>query len=296
MPKSISVVIPSLGREAELIHTVGLLLGQSRVPDEIVVVDQNQPALGEVDRYFDAHPVVKHLRSPVPGYAHNLNVGLQAARGELLLFLDDDVRFGPDLVARHLEAHESLRPRMPRLAGIAGRVFQPRGDRDPSMIRETGRFHRWSGAVVADFNGKNPGPAHIAPGGNMSILRSALIEVGGFDAGFDGNGYRAETDACLRLIRAGYELYFEPRAELEHLMAPRGGCRMPDKAEHTYYFIKNGLRLYRRHSPVMALPWLVLRSMAYVAAKAAFNRDTAILSRGLFAVARGLSEPLGIRA
>ena len=59
----------------------------------------------------------------------------------------------------------------------------------------------------------------------MSFRRSALEEIDGFDPSFEGNALWEESDVCFRLRRQGYQIRFEPRAALDHLIAPAGGCR-----------------------------------------------------------------------
>lgn len=287
MSLSVSVVIPSLGREKELIDTVRALLNQTRLPDEIVVVDQNEPAFEAVDRFFAQDARIRHLRA-TPGYAKNLNRGLKEAQGEIVIFLDDDVEPTSGLIEAHLLNYQ----KDPELGGVAGRVLQAQGDRDPDLLRKVGQYSIWSGEVLANFNAKFRSPVQLAQGANMSFRRSILLEAGGFDEGFDGNGYRCESDACLRVARAGHSIIFDPQAELKHLMAPAGGCRVPDKSVHTYYFVKNGIRLYRRHSPWVGQPFFATKMTAYVLAKSLYNQNGRILKRGLQAVWEGFYSPL----
>jgi GT2 family glycosyltransferase len=281
----LSVLIPTLGRSREVIDTVADLGRQTVLADEIVIVDQNEPPFAELDAALAANPRVRHIRSDTTGYAHNLNVCLREARGEIVVFLDDDVALDPKLLEMHLARYEDR-----GVSGVAGRVEQPRGDLPPERIAHVGRYSRWSGQVSGNFNALRPEDVELAAGGNMSFRREVLVAAGGFDAGFDGNGYRAETDACLRVVRAGHRLVFEPRATLRHLMAPAGGCRILDKSEHTYYFVKNGLRLYRRHSPALGAPAFALAMAGYALAKAAYNRDPKIATRGVRAVWDGLTQ------
>jgi GT2 family glycosyltransferase len=142
--------------------------------------------------------------------------------------------------------------------------------------------------VVANFNSRLPREVSLAQGAHMSFKKSALERIGGVDEKFDGNGYFWESDLSLRIVKAGYRILFEPRAELRHLMAPAGGCRVTDKSLHTYYFIKNGVRLCRRHSPWLARFVYLPRMIGYVVAKAVYNRDLAILRRGLLGVWDGV--------
>lgn len=287
----VSVLIPTYGRKEELIATLRALQNQTVQADEIVVVDQNRPSIPEVDRLCAELPRIKHVHAPSPGVSVNYNRCLEHATGDIILYLDDDIIPDSRLIEMHLENYQ----KDPELGGVAGRVEQPSGDPDPERIRVVGRYHAWKGTITAHFNSLKPCDVDIAPGGNMSFRRSVLQSVGGFDRGFDGNGYFFETDGSLRVSRSGFRMIFEPRATLKHLMAPAGGARIRDKAEHTYYFVKNGIRLYRRHSPSLIVPVLALRSLFHVLAKSAYNRDLRILRRGLCAVRDGWTQSMEIQ-
>jgi GT2 family glycosyltransferase len=286
----VSVLIPTLGREKELIDTIDALDAQTILPDEIIVVDQNVPRLERVDKHLASNSRVKHLHFETKGVSLNYNRALKAAGGDIVLFLDDDVLLDPRLIEMHLRAYN----KDPGLAGVAGRVEQPSGDLLPERVRVVGAYHRWSGRITARFNAVRSCEVSIVPGGNMSFRRESLLRADGFDLGFGGNGYFFETDMGLRMVEGGQRIYFEPEAALKHLMAPSGGARMADKSLHTYYYVKNGLRLFRRHSPSIALPLAVVRMTSYVVLKAAYNRKIPILVRGLWGVWDGLVQPMGI--
>jgi GT2 family glycosyltransferase len=291
--KTISVLIPTLGREKEVIDTVRSLLQQTRVPDEIVVVDQNGDRFPALDQYLDSIPIVKHIKSPEPGVSNNYNRALENATSEIVLFLDDDIIPDSRLVEMHLENYE--RESGAHFGGVAGRVEQPSGDQDPKSIRHVGRYHSWTGTISANFNYDKRTEVEIAPGGNMSFYRTVLQEVGGFDLAFDGNGYFFETDGSLKVHRAGYRIVFDPRATLKHLMAPAGGARIKSKATHTYYFVKNGIRLCRKHSPPLALLNCTLRMIFYFAAKSLYNRDLSIFFKGLEGLREGIANSVSAR-
>src|SRR6185369_16316869 len=75
-----------------------------------------------------------------------------------------------------------------------------RSDREPGAPPEAGRWVRG-----------------IA-GGNSAFRRDALLDIGGFDEHFPY--YLEETDVCLRLVRAGWTIGFEPEASIRHYRAP----------------------------------------------------------------------------
>jgi GT2 family glycosyltransferase len=292
--KTISVVIPTLGRSKELIDTVSALMKQTRIPDEIVIIDQNQPGLPEVDRFLSGISIVKHYRGESPGVSINYNRCFERAMGDIVLYLDDDIIPDPKLVEFHLENYTESNEK--KLGGVAGRVEQPQGDAPPELIRVFGKYHRWTGRITASFNAIERKDVEIAPGGNMSFLRKVLLETRGFDEGFGGNGYFFETDGTYRVHQKGYRIVFDPRAYVRHLMAPAGGARIRDKSVHTYFYVKNGIRLYRRHSPMLGYPMVAARMIFYVVAKAAYNLNGKILVKGLKGFIEGWSQDMRIQS
>ncbi len=291
--KTLSVVIPTLGRSKELIDTIQSLQSQSVRPLEIVVVDQNRPSYQDVDQALAQIFGVRHIHAETPGLVINYNRCLIEARGEVVLFLDDDVIPEPKLFENHVRHYDapSLPGELP-VGAVAGRLTQAQGQADPSRELRSGRYHRWRGSVTAHFNSLTEQEVDFGQGANLSFLREALLRVNGFDSGFDGNGYFFEPDACLRVKAAGYRIVFDPNASLHHLMAPSGGARVKDKAKLNYHFVKNGIRLYRRHSPILGSPFFTAWMGAYTAMKAAYNRQPSILSQGLRALLEGWSKPV----
>lgn len=284
--KTITVAIPTLGRFEEVRDTIGALLSGSVMPDEILVSDQNSPTIPELDQYLANAPKnVRHIQTEAKGVVFNMNRLMREAKGEIILYLDDDIIPSPRLVEAHLKNYED-----DTYFAVAGRVEQPTGDLPPETVKRVGQYCKWTGNMTFHYNGLIRQPCDFAPGGNMSFIRARLIESGGFDEGFIGNGYFFESDGSLTFIRKfPGKMVFDPKAELKHLAAPRGGARVTDRAIHTYYHVRNGLRLYRHHSPWVIYPFLFLRLFTFALARAAYRRNPRIFINGIKGL---LSKPL----
>ena len=276
--KKITVAIPTLGRFEVVRDTVEALLRGTVIPHEILISDQNVPAIPDLDRYLEGCPkFIRHIRTEPKGVVFNMNRLLHEARGDIILYLDDDIIPSPKLVEAHLKNYEN-----DSVYAVAGRVEQPTGDRPPESVKRVGQYSKWTGNMTFHYNGLIRQICHFAPGGNMSFIRSRLVESGGFDEGFIGNGYFFESDGSLTFVRKfPGKMVFDPTAELKHLAAPRGGARITDRAIHTYYHVRNGLRLYRHHSPKLVYPMLFLRLFAFAAARSAWRRDPRIFISGM---------------
>lgn len=286
----VTVAIPTLGRFEEVKRVITDLLSGTRLPDEILVSDQNNPVLPELKDFLDSiHPIVRRIETRPLGVVFNMNSLLRQARGDIVIFLDDDVEISTGLVSAHAQNYED-----DSISGVAGRVEQPTGDLPASTVTSVGQFNRWTGRAIFRFNGLIRQRCVFAQGANMSFRKSLLVEAGGFDEGFIGNGYFYESEASLRITKvSGKTLVFDPNATLKHIAAPRGGARIHDRSIHNAFFCYNALRFHRQHCPSAVLPVTVLKIFFVTIAKALFRRDFKIASRGLSAIAKGLRQDLG---
>lgn len=99
-----SVVIPVRNDSAYLGHCLRALARQTRVPDEIIVVDNgSSDNLPEVLR---RHPRVRCVREDIPGVAYAVRTGYDAARSPVILRCDADSLPPAYWVARMMEAME----------------------------------------------------------------------------------------------------------------------------------------------------------------------------------------------
>ena len=246
---SVTIVVPTFGRDGVLVGTLERLVRLDPPAEEIVVVDQT-PAHDEAAEAalarLEAGGAIRRVRLARPSIPGALNRGLLEARGELAVVVDDDVEPTADFVAAHRSAHP---PGADLVVG--GQVLQP--GEEPAAL-EGERF---------EFRSSIAQETRDAMGGNFSVRRAFALSIGGFDESFAGAAYRFESDFCLRARKAGARIRFEPRASLRHLRAARGGTRAygshlttmrPHHAVGEYYFLL-------RHRPrgwlgrLLGRPW-----------------------------------------
>lgn len=310
MTQPISIVIPTYDRGDLLLETVQSLLALREPAAELLIVDQTpQPAAAVAKQLadWDRSNVVRWLRLDRPSIPHAMNVGLQAARSPLVLYLDDDIVPGARLVAAHASRHA----KSDRIWAVVGQVLQPgeepharNGHPRSTGLRADLDFPFWStaGATVSNVMA-----------GNLSVHKVRALQVGGFDENFSGSAYRFETEFCRRMLAGGGEVQFEPAASLRHLRAERGGTRRggshltsasPRHGMGDYYFaLQSGVSLesvgYMLRRPFREVrtrfhvkrPWyipvkLVGEVRAFWAAYGAWRRGPQLLS-----VAAGETTP-----
>jgi GT2 family glycosyltransferase len=257
----VSVVIPTYRRERLLCQTLRDVLDLAWSDYEVIVVDQTERHEPDTERYLaDVGEGIVHLRHGPPSVVAAANRGLAVARGEFVVFLDDDVRVSDrDLIAHHLDNYQDE-----GVGGVAGRVLDaecPReGAFDPRSADPVwGFFHSgWSHRQRCEVT--------TAPGANMSFRRDVLVAVGGVDERFAGNAFRWENDLCLRVRAAGRRVVYDPRPTVHHFYRSAGGSENrhlhgTGAGSHRWYrdFFHNHVYVALTHMPPSSLLPLLWR-------------------------------------
>ena len=215
---SVYAVVVSHGHRTELAESLPALAPQV---DEVVVV-ANAPGSGPADAH--GARVLENAR-PL-SFAANVNLGIAATSGELVLVANPDAVPEPDAV-EVLRTFVESRPR----CGVAGpQLLNPDGSWQPSrrrfptvwgtLVRRSPlrlllRPHeRQRSHYHLDERPAEPVEADWMLGGFLLLRRAMLAELGGFDPGF--RMYGEEIDLCYRAARAGWERWYVPAAVVRH--------------------------------------------------------------------------------
>lgn len=127
----VSVLIPTFRRPHLLPIALATIIDQRACGTsdyEIIVVDNcpdasARPLFERALETAGGRVSMTYRHERRPGISHARNTALSAARGDYVLFLDDDQKFAPTLIARYLRAIE--RSNAPILVGPVHAVFEP---------------------------------------------------------------------------------------------------------------------------------------------------------------------------
>jgi O-antigen biosynthesis protein len=195
----ISVVVCSYNGSRTIRDTLEWL-GRLEYPSyEVIVIDD-----GSTDntRAIAREYGVRVISTPNRGLSAARNLGLEAATGEIVAYIDDDAYPDPHWLTYLARAFTSTNH-----AGIGGPNIPPTGD----------------GPLAACVANAPGGPIHVLlsdevaehiPGCNMAFRRDRLLEVGGFDPVFRRAG--DDVDVCWRLQEKGWTLGFSAAAMVWH--------------------------------------------------------------------------------
>jgi glucosyl-dolichyl phosphate glucuronosyltransferase len=125
MPLSISVIVPTMNRPQELMEFVQTLCSQSRLPEELVLVDAGsvEDLEATVREGLSKSPIkLKYSRSEA-GTSLQRNVAMEMASGDIFFFFDDDVLLEPNYIEKTLPCFEL--PFDPPVGGVLGSFNSP---------------------------------------------------------------------------------------------------------------------------------------------------------------------------
>ena len=195
----ICVVVCSYNGHATIMETLRGLRRLDYPAFEVIVVDDgSSPPLAPLVEPFG----VRLIRTPNHGLSAARNVGMTAARGDIVAYIDDDAY--PDVdwlkyLACTFQAGPYVAVGGPNLPPPTSNAFAECVANAPG-----GPVH----VLVTDTEAE-----HI-PGCNMAFRKSALEAVGGFDSQFRSAG--DDVDLCWRLQERGWKIGYSPAAVVWH--------------------------------------------------------------------------------
>lgn len=191
---SVSVVIPSVGRPV-LREVVSAALAQGAL-EVLVVADRSRDRVDAAlapDLTADAR--LRVLPGDGRGSAAARQIGVDAAVGDVVLLLDDDVVPAAGLLAGHATAH-ATGPGHEVVVGFMPVAAELRAERATARIYDND--YR---AEVAELEAGAP-VLHQLWGGNVSLARADARRVPQFDPAYPYN-FREDEEFGLRAAKAG---------------------------------------------------------------------------------------------
>ena len=206
--RELSVIIPSHNRRPLLERCLDTLREQTQdaASFEVIIADDGSSdgtadAIARLETPFE----LRVLRLGKVGKSAALNAAIEAAAGDVCVFLDDDVVASPELIAEHLAAHREDE----RTLGIGALMQEPPSAPDWYAHSFAQAWNDHYGRLVER---KRPDWS-ASYGGNLSAARRALLEVGGVATDLPVS---EDIELGFRLERHGCVPKYLPRAHAVH--------------------------------------------------------------------------------
>ena len=245
--KTISVIIPTYCRKTFLKDVIDCLKKQTILPLEAFIIDSSP----ESERLFKSE--IEQLPSwvnyktceNIKNIPWKKNMMVPRCKGDIILFLDDDILFEESLIADYFDCFEET-----DADGISGLVLLPNEEMSSDPIPLQGRLDDVGAQNVRNLNKVIETKAICTA--SFSIKRKVFLSVGGFDEQIPGTW--DDTELGFRLRDAGYEILHHPKPIVLHLKPNEGGARSDD--EGLFFYVSNILYFHIKHSTLSPRPLL----------------------------------------
>jgi len=268
MPDSVSVIIPTKDRPIDLGLTVESILRQSVVPNQVIIVDQSEDDESHKRVENSYREACSNARDAVQlDYVQNANIsggaiarnqGMELARGDIWLFLDDDVVLDFNFVEELLAVYQQ-HPHVMGVSGIISNYRKPywayrlwefvfvrgpfRDERQP-IYWNANRLRKSEPIRVGKFTGA------------LMSFRAEAIRAHRFDENLIGVSDGEDVDFCARLGSDPF-LVIAPRARLIHNKSALGRTQdhwLRRFAQANYYLYHRNWQRRKRNR--LAFVWL----------------------------------------
>lgn len=214
----VTVAIPTYNRAAFLRQTLAGIAAQRFPRDafEVLVIDNNSTdnTRAVVAEFAGEHPAPRYIVENRQGLDFARNRSVAEARGEIIVFGDDDILVEPDWLAQMTAP--LLIDQTGRIGAVGGEVIPVFPDGLPEWVREWHaplRFRPDAGPLDA---------RHSPMGANLAFPRRVFDQLGLFHTALDraaGNYFSGGDSEMIRRVRAaGFEVWFVPSAAVRHQM------------------------------------------------------------------------------
>lgn len=241
---------------------------------EVIVVD-NASRDDEGAVIAARYPHVTVVRSQENlGFAGGNNLGIQAAHGKYLFFINNDTELSgqereaeiAQLISR-LKSHPGIGMVCPKIRFFQGnRPIQFAGYTPLSRITMRNRSIGFGEADQGQYD--TPHPTPYAHGAAMLVSRETLQSVGLMPTCYFL--YYEELDWSISFTRAGYEIWYDPCLTVYHKESQTTG---QDSPVRTYYITRNRL-LFARRNLSLVTRWLTYAYLLSIVALRDLLRHT----------------------
>lgn len=260
---TVSVVIPTFRRPDYLQRAIRSVVDNDLRPDEIIVAatngdDATARCIKELQSDGSIGSTVRAVWVDEPGFIPPIEAGFQAAKGDIIATIDDDVTVPPHWLRALLAAFAE-----PTIGVVGGRVIVP-GRPAPRLRGREGKLS-WYGKHWGNVAWRTePGDVSSVMECNWAWRRAAWERVRIDRALAQDDSSMYGLDLTLQARRAGYRIAFDPRADVEHHLGPRAdGLDRADRSERAISYSTNYTYLMLKHLPRWRWPpflawWLLV--------------------------------------
>lgn len=289
LPPSVAVVVPCRNEAAHIVALLDSLAGQTRVPDEIVIVDDGSTdaSAAVVAAWAASHPAlgVRIISGDGCGPAAAVNAGIRSSTSDFIIRLDGHSRPAEDYVERLLAAGHrgviggvwTIRPgaKTAVAKAIAAAVSHPIGS---------------GGARYRHAQDGETGTSAVETVPFGAYPRQLWEQLGGLDEALVAN---EDFDFNYRARRAGYTVLLDPGIRVEYFARSTLSALARQYFRYGFWkfqMLRKDPRAlhWRQVPPAVLLPWLMTSAVGVMLAPGTKTAAAALLYPTMLAVGAGI--------
>lgn len=206
-PLSVSIVIPNWNGGHLLVKNLPYVLISA--PKAEIIVADDASADDSITVLREQFPEIKRIENKKhQGFSGNVNSGVAAARGDIVVLLNTDVRPEKDFLVPLLSRFTD-----PNVAAVG--CLEKSHEKDAVVLRGRG-IARWEKGFFIHSKGEiNATDTAWVSGGSSAYRRSVWNELGGMDTIYNPF-YWEDIDLSYQMLKSGYSIRFEPKSIVHH--------------------------------------------------------------------------------
>ncbi len=245
--QTLSLVIPVYNEQDHLKDCLDSVASQTRMPDEVIVVDNNSSdKSAEIAKKYK---FVKVVTEKEQGVVHARDKGFNQAKGDIIGRIDSDTRLEPDWAEKVMVIFDKEKT----ISAITGPVAYY----DMPLIGFGKKIDNTARTLV-----KNIQTSDFLFGSNMAIKKKAWNDVK--DRVCHLYDIHEDLDLAIHLEKSGYLISYE-----SSLLAATSSRRFDDDPIRFHKYMKMNIETYRAHGIETVTPRMAtsIYWLAYVTLK-----------------------------
>jgi len=249
--KSVSIITVNFNQSLVTEQLLQSISATNTYPYTNIIVVDNGSKQNDTEKWKLNYPDIEFIRSDVNlGFAGGNNLGVKAAKGDYLFFVNNDTEFTPGLVQSLVEVLDSH----PEVGMVSPKIMY---FDEPGMIQYAGytpmNYYVARNYTVGQFEMDKgqydniTGPTGYGHGAAMMVRKEAIEKAGAMAENFFL--YYEEMDWCDRIRKAGYQIWVDTRATIFHKESVSVG-KVSGLKE--YFMNRNRILFIRRNAPGLA--------------------------------------------
>lgn len=273
----VSIIIPTYNRVDVISEAVESVISQTYSNWELLISDDgSSDGTKQIcSKLFEKDDRIRYFKNEKNlGLPANRNTAIRRAKGDMILFSEDDMILEKDCVEILIDTYQDLIQNGNRVGAVCPALVtkhsetgnkrtmlnHARKSKDEELSRNPCIIDKRTGLIYRNFSTDFKEIIKVEDCHSCSLYPKEIFDKFKYEEkSYKGTYTGEESDLHFRLNKAGYNLYFQPLAVMNHKVKDQGGCRLHFYL-WSYYFVRNHIIFVGRnfeYKSVYIIPYFI---------------------------------------